>query len=59
MDNTTKEHEASLLDAARKIFIKGVCLGYHPTTKDEGEKLANRAWECTYEAEAKKILGLK
>jgi len=44
------------LNASKVMFVKGVCMTYHPKHKDEGFKLAERAWEATYKEEALKLI---
>jgi len=54
-----KIFDTSIVDVSRKMFVKGVCLTYAPDKKDEGEKLAEKAWESTYKSEVETMLGFE
>ena len=52
-EDLTKE---KALDVTKAIFIKGVCLTYHPKHQDLGIELAERAWEATYKVETEILI---
>ena len=51
--------QSEVMQIAKEVFIKGVCLTYHLYDKDEGKKLAIKAWEATYEEKVEKLLELE
>ena len=57
---TSTASDDYLIDAARKIFVLGVCAASpcHEQNQDHARGEANKVWELSYKDKAKKLLGL-